>query len=145
MCQPFFLCSVLYEHQGFIQVWLRRRLRGGRAQLQTSWDEAPLLPLCSGQPHQGGGGGGSRSTFCTSAAHQVNHILLYFKNRFLSSSHSKPVASFAFDSTTGDFFWSSPEFGIIGRRNVRQGQSEVDHETFEPFSLATLFNAFSSF
>merc|ERR1719430_574532 len=41
------------------------------------------------------------------------------------TSHSKPVASFAFDSTTGDFFWSSPEFGIIGRRNVRQAQNEA--------------------
>ena len=36
------------------------------------------------------------------------------------TSHSKPVASFVFDSTTGDFFWSSPGYGIIGRRNVRQ-------------------------
>ena len=42
------------------------------------------------------------------------------------TSHSKPVASFVFDSTTGDFFWSSPGFGIIGRRNVRQAQSEVN-------------------
>merc|ERR1719402_1976190 len=41
------------------------------------------------------------------------------------TSHSKPVASFAFDSTTGDFFWSSPEFGIIGRRNVRQAQNKA--------------------
>jgi len=40
------------------------------------------------------------------------------------TSHSKPVASFVFDSTTGDFYWSSPGFGIIGRRNVRQAQTE---------------------
>merc|ERR1719234_1853598 len=41
------------------------------------------------------------------------------------TSHSKPVSSFVFDSTTGDFYWSSPGFGIIGRRNVRQAQSEA--------------------
>ena len=41
------------------------------------------------------------------------------------TTHSKPVASFVFDSTTGDFYWSSPGYGLIGRRNVRQSQSEV--------------------
>ena len=42
------------------------------------------------------------------------------------TSHSKPVASFVFDSTTGDFFWSSPAYGIIGRRNALQAKNESE-------------------
>ena len=35
------------------------------------------------------------------------------------TTHTKPVASFVFNSVTGDFFWSSPGLGVIGRMNVR--------------------------
>ena len=44
------------------------------------------------------------------------------------TTHSKPVASFAFNAITGDFYWSSPEFGVIGRKNVKSRGSEVSWE-----------------
>jgi len=39
------------------------------------------------------------------------------------TTHTKPVASFVFNSVTGDFFWSSPGLGVIGRMNVRRAVS----------------------
>ena len=44
------------------------------------------------------------------------------------TTHSKPVASFAFNAITGDFYWSSPEFGVIGRKNVKLRGNEVSKE-----------------
>ena len=38
------------------------------------------------------------------------------------------MASFAFNAITGDFYWSSPEFGVIGRKNVKSRGSEVSWE-----------------
>ena len=40
------------------------------------------------------------------------------------TTHVKPVASFVFNSATGEFFWSSPGFGLIGMRNVHQPRTE---------------------
>ena len=41
------------------------------------------------------------------------------------TTHAQPVASFVFNSATGEFFWSSPALGLIGMRSVAVSATEA--------------------